>query len=48
MTESVHNVVQGLPQAADVRVHDILLTDEGLGGHPEESFSWPHIAQRNP
>jgi cation diffusion facilitator family transporter len=30
MTESVRNVVQGLPQAADVRIHDVLLTDEGL------------------
>jgi cation diffusion facilitator family transporter len=30
MTESVRNVVLGLPQAADVRIHDVLLTDEGL------------------
>jgi cation diffusion facilitator family transporter len=30
MTESVRNVVLGLPQATDVRIHDVLLTDEGL------------------
>jgi len=30
MTENVRNVVLGLPQAADVRIHDVLLTDEGL------------------
>src|SRR5258706_14969220 len=30
MTESVRKVVLGLRQALDVRIHDVLLTDEGL------------------
>jgi divalent metal cation (Fe/Co/Zn/Cd) transporter len=30
MTESVRKIVLGLPQAADVRIHDVLLTDEGI------------------
>src|SRR5260221_7943301 len=30
MTETLRKVVLGLPQALDVRIHDVLLTDEGL------------------
>src|SRR5260221_1384577 len=30
MTESVRNVLLVLPQSSDVRIHDVLLTDEGL------------------
>ena len=30
VTQSVHDVVVSLAQAADVRVHDVLITDEGL------------------
>jgi cation diffusion facilitator family transporter len=30
ITERVRNTLLGMPQAADVRVHDVLITDEGL------------------
>ncbi|HZC35975.1 MAG TPA: cation transporter dimerization domain-containing protein, partial [Chthoniobacterales bacterium] len=39
MTERVRDALQSVPQAADVRVHDVLITDEGLVVTLKKAFS---------